>query len=48
MVVHSDRSRSGPHYIASIVSVGIYTLSHANDAMAEEGETVEENDPEAA
>lgn len=48
MVVHSDGFRSGPCYIASVVSVGIYTLSHTSGAVAEEGEAVEENSLEAA
>jgi hypothetical protein len=48
MVVHSDGSRSGPYYIASVVSVGIYTLSHSNGAVAEEGEAIEEKNREAA
>ena len=47
-VVNSNGTRSGPYVIASIVSVGVYTLSYANGQEAEDGDKIEENDLEAA
>lgn len=47
-VIHLDGTREGPYLVASIPSTGVYTLSFADGREAQEGESIEENDLEAA
>lgn len=47
-VIHLNGTREGPYLVASIPSTGVYTLSFADGREAQEGESIEENDLEAA
>ncbi|KZM22737.1 hypothetical protein ST47_g6117 [Ascochyta rabiei] len=47
-VVNSNGTCNGPYYIASVISVGVYTLSDAKGQEAEDGEEIEEKDLKAA
>jgi hypothetical protein len=46
-MIQIDGSRKGPYFIASIQSIGVYTLSDEDGEAVEDGEEIEENDLEA-